>query len=717
MPANLLKSQEMFLVSNNNTTVNGDAGSGIEVVIIDQGVTGVVLDVNVERVALSGNTSDYKFQNQSNSLVIYSGSSTVVTVPIQPDANGTQVTFNNGTVNVFTGQSGMTLGGVSVVAGSGSSSATQLTPLSINHWLNTAGSIPPTPPPVGPVIGTMGIGIVSMSTPIVAGVELKPAVIALGDNDVYMPIIFDWYDSDPSATPAPTAIIAGVSGNNTGYIVNASDANKNLWVKAYYTNTQGVASIVYSPVFNVGSLVGNSDTTPPTFVSAAVSPDGLSLIVTYDEPLSSTTAATTDFVVNVDSSPVTISSVAASGSAVTLTLAVAIQTSQVVEFSYTQPAGTDAIQDLAGNKAISLPITSVPLTPVTNHPPTGKPVIIGTPIIGSSLTIDESDIDDIDGLGTFEYVWNISGPYSDQGIPKSVISVSSTATIPAMFIAYDYYNGTTVTTEYPTVGCSLSVNILYTDGLGKREAVFSFPFFGPIVDVTVANDTPPTGAPVISGTTALGSVISSEVSSIADADDLGTFTYEWHFKDQSKPNDTQLARASGTSLTIPATYRKVNIYGSFEDASTIGLSVFLVIRYTDGKGKREVLTSNELGPITATANDTTPPQLLSALVLGAGTRVLLVFNEALSSTTAPATAFEVTVGGVIRAVDTVSVVYADNTVDLTLSSPVYTGQTVTVSYTDPTAGNDANAVQDLTGNDAVTEVYQVSNLSDVPEPT
>jgi uncharacterized repeat protein (TIGR02059 family) len=468
----------------------------------------------------------------------------------------------------------MTLGGVSVVAGSGSSSATQLTPLSINHWLNTAGSIPPTPPPVGPVIGTMGIGIVSMSTPIVAGVELKPAVIALGDNDVYMPIIFDWYDSDPSATPAPTAIIAGVSGNNTGYIVNASDANKNLWVKAYYTNTQGVASIVYSPVFNVGSLVGNSDTTPPVYQSAAVSPDGLSLIITYDEPLSSTTAATTDFVVNVDSSPVTISSVAASGSAVTLTLAVAIQTSQVVEFSYTQPAGTDAIQDLAGNKAISLPITSATNGSTDTTPPVYQSAAISTNGLSLVLTYDESLSSTT--ATTSAFVVNVNSA------PVTVNAVTATGLEVTLTLAVAIQDGQTVAFAYTQPGGTDAIK----DTAGNKA--ISLTSTSATNNSTVPGggaDNPITGSLTISGNSTVGSVLTVTSNTLDDPDGIASITYDW------------IGERIGYPVTIFQSTATADPYTIQSSASGF-LRLYVRVTIVDINGNTSYYSSNELGPVS-----------------------------------------------------------------------------------------------------------------------
>ena len=43
-----------------------------------------------------------------------------------------------------------------------------------------------------------------------------------------------------------------------------------------------------------------------------------------------------------------------------------------------------------------------------------------------------------------------------------------------------------------------------------------------------------------------------------------------------------------------------------------------------------------------------------------------------------------------------------NTVELVLSSPIENDQKVTVAYTDPSASNDDNAIQDPAGNDVLS---------------
>ena len=111
------------------------------------------------------------------------------------------------------------------------------------------------------------------------------------------------------------------------------------------------------------------------------------------------------------------------------------------------------------------------------------------------------------------------------------------------------------------------------------------------------------------------------------------------------------------------------------------------------------------------------PELTDAATSADGTKVVLTYDQTLSATTAATGAFTVTVSSanIEATTPAISAVAAsDETVTLTIGTAVKAGQTVTVDYTDPTAGDDANAVQDAAGNDAASIAGQaVTNT--VPE--
>ena len=83
----------------------------------------------------------------------------------------------------------------------------------------------------------------------------------------------------------------------------------------------------------------------------------------------------------------------------------------------------------------------------------------------------------------------------------------------------------------------------------------------------------------------------------------------------------------------------------------------------------------------------------------------LLFDEPLDSqcgSLSPTNAFAITADGAAITVGIVSPI-AGNVLRLSSLAPqIYQGQTVIVTYTDPTAGNDENAIQDEAGNDAAS---------------
>jgi uncharacterized repeat protein (TIGR02059 family) len=97
-------------------------------------------------------------------------------------------------------------------------------------------------------------------------------------------------------------------------------------------------------------------------------------------------------------------------------------------------------------------------------------------------------------------------------------------------------------------------------------------------------------------------------------------------------------------------------------------------------------------------DDITSPTFSAAATSTDGTKVILTYNEALSSTTAAAADFTVMVDGSTASIS--SVTTFSSTVELTLSQGITSGQTVTVNYTDPSSGDNTNAIQDSVGNDA-----------------
>ena len=121
----------------------------------------------------------------------------------------------------------------------------------------------------------------------------------------------------------------------------------------------------------------------PIFSSAATSTDGTKVLLTYNETLSSTTAAPSDFTVALDGKANPVTAVAISGSTVELSLTTAVSNDQVITITYSDPSGSDdtnAIQNSAGKDAASLSASvtnysTIGVNNPKNQPPTALTLI------------------------------------------------------------------------------------------------------------------------------------------------------------------------------------------------------------------------------------------------------------------------------------------------------------------------------------------------------
>ena len=97
------------------------------------------------------------------------------------------------------------------------------------------------------------------------------------------------------------------------------------------------------------------------------------------------------------------------------------------------------------------------------------------------------------------------------------------------------------------------------------------------------------------------------------------------------------------------------------------------------------------------------PVFASATVSGSTLVMTYTSSTSLDAAHPPAKeAFLVKIGGVSNVVTAATVDATAKTVTLTLTTAVAVGNEVTVAYTDPTTGNDVNAIQGATGNDAAS---------------
>ena len=140
----------------------------------------------------------------------------------------------------------------------------------------------------------------------------------------------------------------------------------------------------------------------------------------------------------------------------------------------------------------------------------------------------------------------------------------------------------------------------------------------------------------------------------------------------------------------------------------------VVVTYTDPTAGDDAIaiedaTGNETATFTTgrdgvpvvTNDSTVAPVPTSAAVAADGNSITVTFDESVDQTNLPAAgAFSVAADGAPATVSGVSAGTAAQLV-LALAVPgIAAGQVVTLGYTDPTTGDDTNAVQDTAGNDA-----------------
>ena len=183
-----------------------------------------------------------------------------------------------------------------------------------------------------------------------------------------------------------------------------------------------------------------------------------------------------------------------------------------------------------------------------NDVPSGVPTIAGTATEDQTLTAVTAGISDADGLGAFSYQWLRDG-----------VAVGGAT-------ASTYLLGDT------DVGTQLSVRVNYIDGQGTAETLTS----AQTNAVANVNDAP-VGLPTIGGTASEDQTLTAVTASIADADGVGVFGYQW------LRNGVAVGGATASTYLLG-------------DAD-VGAQLSVRVSYTDGQGSAETLTSAPTSPV------------------------------------------------------------------------------------------------------------------------
>ena len=352
------------------------------------------------------------------------------------------------------------------------------------------------------------------------------------------------------------------------------------------------------------------------------------------------------------------------------------------------------------------------LTVGENAAPTGLPVVTGTARVGETVTASTAGIRDANGLTgvSYEYQWIRDDSGTETDISGATSSTYELAAADA--------------------GKQVKVKVSFTDDDGNDEELTSaaFPRSG-----TVAAALPPmVPGELLSATLTAKSFITGDVG-------CGTGSGTTGCGNSAVLNDNDFDIGT-TTYTITALFEKNGtITLSFTDGlsdadeGTHSLEVTeggttSTLKFSDGttsssqkyewSGTGQSWSAGDTITVKVVSDppDTTPPELepAPATVNTLGDELTLVFNEDLDGSSGgipPDTAFTVTADGApVRATFDGEVV---GEYYLALSPLILQGQVVVVTYTDPTSGDDANALQDAAGNDVASFTVSVVNDSTV----
>ncbi|TQE99897.1 MAG: hypothetical protein FKY71_06150 [Spiribacter salinus] len=197
-----------------------------------------------------------------------------------------------------------------------------------------------------------------------------------------------------------------------------------------------------------------------------------------------------------------------------------------------------------------------------NDAPTGKLEVVGTQREYETLKADTSNIRDKDGIGSFEYFWEISADGERWARHRA-----------------DEWQGDSVTLSQREVGQYLRAVIEYTDGYGTEERVNSAAT-DPIENV---NDSVQ-GDLVVTGEALVGKSLRADPSGLRDRDGIANITLVWE-----SSADGQMWQRLGESPD-----------GRLEMTSDIrGLQVRAVATVVDRFGNEGTVVSSKQGPVDA----------------------------------------------------------------------------------------------------------------------
>lgn len=520
-----------------------------------------------------------------------------------------------------------------------------------------------------------------------------------------------------------------------------------------------------------------SDGTAPLLETVTV--NGATLILDYDENLdNSSVPVLGDYVVNVNSSTVSVTNVSINNDQITITISSAVNFGDNVTLDYT--AGSNPVRDVVGNQSANLSNQTVTNNTPDNTPPGTPQNISASAIAGGGITINFDDVDESTGSGVTTYsvkrATSSGGPYSQIGTVSDNESISYTFTdnTPVSGTTY-YYVVSAIDGSSNESGNSAEVSAT-ADGISpqldsvivKGEKLTLY-YDEPIdissapansdYDVSVNSSNNPVSSLTISGNQVILTLsnvvqpgdnveldytpginkIRDNVGNLASSLSNQAVTNQTAGFTPTPPQDVQAKAVSDGDIEVSfldvgtggqiATYsvkRSTSQGGSYSQVGTVTDNESASYTFTDntavnGTTYYYVVTSldgssGESG-ISSEVNavsDDVAPLYETSLV--GGSSLLLDYDEILDASSVPATTdFEVRVNGSQVSISSISI--TNVRVNIELTNAIQQGDNITFDYTPGT-----NRIRDLATNNAAAFTgtnainYTSTNIPFGPDP-
>ncbi len=484
---------------------------------------------------------------------------------------------------------------------------------------------------------------------------------------------------------ARTVSDVAVSGSTVQLTLSGAVVNGDLVTVSYAVpsnNPLQTPSGEQAAAINSQRVTNNVSAVNPVYVSSVVENANPSLLVmTYNLALASVVPATSAFAVSVNSAARTVSKVSVSGSTAQLTLLSPVVYGDVVTVAYTKPAANQ-LQSSKGAQAATLGAQKV-----TNNVSPGNPVFVSAAVQNAKpslleMTYNLTLANVVPAAAAFSVHVNTAS--------RTISSVVISGTKVQLTLANPIVYGDVVTVAYTKP----SANPLQTSS-GMQAVTIS--------SQNVANGVSAVNPVYVSSsvenTNASGLVINYNMTLANIIPSSSAFSVNIN----SKARTVSSVTISGTKVQLALSAPVV--YG---DVITVAYTKPATNPLQSSAGSQAATLAAQ--KVTNYVNPVYPVYVSSAVQNANPYLLEMTFSLSLANVVPAGSAFSVLVNSVGRPVSTVTI--SGTRVQLALSSPVVSGDVVTVAYTKPAT----SPIQTPSGIQAVTFTAQTVTNNTINSP-